>query len=68
MIVRYDIEFRNELQNNQPVKKGVSIPKTSVLSQTISQLKMQLPKHARLLDKLITFFEIRTIFSKGKPI
>ena len=39
VIVRYDIEFRKELQGEQPARKGSMIPQGMTLPLTITQLK-----------------------------
>jgi hypothetical protein len=39
-----------------------------VLSQSILSLKARLPENGRLLDKLITYLQVREIFLTAKPL
>lgn len=68
LIIRYDIDFRADLQSNQPLQKKAVIPQTSILAQTISYLKKGLPENCKLIDKLITYLEIRQILSSSSPL
>lgn len=68
LIVRYDIEFRGELKSNKLPPKGATIPQTSILPQAISFLKQRFPENAKLIDNLITYYEIRTLFATGLPL
>ena len=43
VLIRYDIEFREQLQGEPPVRKNAVIPQSSILPQTISSMKHRLP-------------------------
>lgn len=68
LIIRYDIEFREELKSNQIPKKGAVVPRGASLPQAISYLKTKLPMNARLVDKLIIYLEIRDLLAQCPPL
>ena len=68
VIIRYDIEFREEMQNEPPVRKNAVIPQGPLLPQTISSMKYKLPENSHLLDKLLTYLEIREIDCNFSPL
>jgi serine/threonine protein kinase len=68
VIIKHDIEFRTELQHTHPLSKGAAVPKTNTLVQAIAYLKGKLPGPARLLDKLVSYFEVSQIFVAVKPL